>query len=1127
MADNVKLVLEFDSTGAIAGVKNFGTTLKSQTKEAESAFDGLNGKLVAVGAAIATYFTVGAIKNFFGAIISESMDAEKQLNQLNGALQRAGTYTAESSKAMTDYATAMMGMTTIDDDVIIGQLAIARNFTKTDEEARKLVTSASDLAAAMDIDLGTAVEQLGKTMDGTAGRLNETVPALRSVSAEALKAGAAIDVVGKAFEGAAANKVKTFEGAMLQLSNSFGNLKAALGDIITQNPMVIAAINELSKLFITLQEKITGNKDASTSWVSEGILGMINGIRSLLPYLNNLISFFKMLYAQIIFIKNGWMAFLESIGLVAIAFPALWEKMAGGSKNMTMFAEIMKDMTARANETEAAFKNMFKDTFNDKDFAPLDAALKRISDAAKDPALAIKVKIDTQEMLNMQQMKDAIQKLKDEAWKEMQYKDEGMIKDPNSYQDPTGPEKPKKTLAENMPVFSFTEGLITIFSPLIIAWDQAESTLKKSGAAILATSPILSKSFDEIASVYKIGLKVVLRIVDKLPTIFDEISNLNFSKYQVSQFSYAYEKSISEGNNKIIATLSGFKSSLESLSLASTFKNIGDAMQKLGQKALNITENLIAGAVGGGVAVAGQSVTSTVSNIGKGEAGAMPAIVETIGAMGTAFDKALGTGTAIGDILKSFLNQLSDPKQIGALVNGFIAAIPNIIDSFITSLPVLMDGIIRALPVLIDGIIRLIPVLFKTIAEGIGPILIMLAEKIPDILIAILNNIPQIIVAISDALPDIITKLIEAMPALLTALARAFVNVLWTLLINAIPGIIVGVVRGCISVINNLLRDYDVGKALKGGASKAQENLDPKKLIDQLKNAVYKLAMFIQTDAPRYLVQGVQKLLTFLSTLPNMLWTQGILPLVNWIAQLPNQIYTQGILPLVTWLSTLPSVIYNQGILPIVNWFAQLPIVIYKEGILQLILFFCDLGARIWNNSIIPLINFFGNLGARIWNSGVIPLVNFFGNLGAKIWNSGIIPLINFFADLPNKLMDALSGGGGKGGNFFSNAGSQIAGVFGFAEGGTVPGGYPNDSYPALLTSGETILPGKSADSLFKAIDIISKGNGGQSNAETNALLRQLISLIASQETTVNVQLDRNVLAKAILTLNKDNRRIA
>jgi hypothetical protein len=49
----------------------------------------------------------------------------------------------------------------------------------------------------------------------------------------------------------------------------------------------------------------------------------------------------------------------------------------------------------------------------------------------------------------------------------------------------------------------------------------------------------------------------------------------------------------------------------------------------------------------------------------------------------------------------------------------------------------------------------------------------------------------------------------------------------------------------------------------------------------------------------------------------------------------------------------------------------------------------------------------------------------------------------------------------------------------------------------------------------------------GNSNGNTNELLRQMITLMSNQQTVVNVQLDRNTLAKAIISLNSDNRRLA
>ena len=40
-----------------------------------------------------------------------------------------------------------------------------------------------------------------------------------------------------------------------------------------------------------------------------------------------------------------------------------------------------------------------------------------------------------------------------------------------------------------------------------------------------------------------------------------------------------------------------------------------------------------------------------------------------------------------------------------------------------------------------------------------------------------------------------------------------------------------------------------------------------------------------------------------------------------------------------------------------------------------------------------------------------------------------------------------------------SDARSATAGVPGMAEGGVVPAGYPRDTYPALLSSGEMVVP--------------------------------------------------------------------
>jgi hypothetical protein len=60
---------------------------------------------------------------------------------------------------------------------------------------------------------------------------------------------------------------------------------------------------------------------------------------------------------------------------------------------------------------------------------------------------------------------------------------------------------------------------------------------------------------------------------------------------------------------------------------------------------------------------------------------------------------------------------------------------------------------------------------------------------------------------------------------------------------------------------------------------------------------------------------------------------------------------------------------------------------------------------------------------------------------------------------------------------------AAIASVPKMAEGGIIPGGYPGDTYPALLTSGEMVVPPGKLDNIPRGVGS-DKGNGNGSNAE-------------------------------------------
>lgn len=114
-----------------------------------------------------------------------------------------------------------------------------------------------------------------------------------------------------------------------------------------------------------------------------------------------------------------------------------------------------------------------------------------------------------------------------------------------------------------------------------------------------------------------------------------------------------------------------------------------------------------------------------------------------------------------------------------------------------------------------------------------------------------------------------------------------------------------------------------------------------------------------------------------------------------------------------------------------------------------------------------------------------------------------------------NDLKDALNGSGISGAG--KKAGGAIGKVFGFADGGIVPPGFPNDSYPALLTSGERIVPpGRDLPSNDGSMDV------------NNALLSQLVNLLKQpQVVSATAELNGRALADIVLQLNRSNARLA
>lgn len=253
MAENrieVEIVLD---DGSIQ--KGFGNIAKKGKKHGEDAGKNFGaGFAKAAGAAIAV--AAAATVAFLKKAIDAAIIQEQAITDLNTALKNAGSFSDEASESFQKMAAEIERTTKFGDELILSQTALARNFVKTNEEAENLVKAAVDLSAATGLTLDSSIKNLGKTLSGLAGELGESVPLIRTLTVEQLKAGEAVTLLGKAFKGTAAAQVKTFGGAIAQTSNAFGTLLENVGLVITRSPAVIEVITQTTKKFNELAKAV-------------------------------------------------------------------------------------------------------------------------------------------------------------------------------------------------------------------------------------------------------------------------------------------------------------------------------------------------------------------------------------------------------------------------------------------------------------------------------------------------------------------------------------------------------------------------------------------------------------------------------------------------------------------------------------------------------------------------------------------------------------------------------------------------------------------------------------------------------------------------------------------------------
>jgi len=194
---DIDLIITLDDGSVVKGLAVAEKRSEQSADKIEGNIsDGLRRGFRVAATAAAAAFTAAAAAA--AVVFSKGIDAAKiqedAVSQLNQSLKSAGTFTEEASLSLQRYAATIEDTTRLGDEFVIQQLALARGFARSNEEAERLVGAAIELSAFTGGDLRQSVINIGKTFNGLVGELGETVGSVRTLTKEQLQSGAAIDL---------------------------------------------------------------------------------------------------------------------------------------------------------------------------------------------------------------------------------------------------------------------------------------------------------------------------------------------------------------------------------------------------------------------------------------------------------------------------------------------------------------------------------------------------------------------------------------------------------------------------------------------------------------------------------------------------------------------------------------------------------------------------------------------------------------------------------------------------------------------------------------------------------------------------------------------------------------------
>jgi hypothetical protein len=275
--------------------------------------------------------------------IKAAADYQQSLQALNVGLATSGNYSAEASKGFAEYAHHIQETTKFSESAVLqGQALLASLTGLSGDGLKKASDAAIEFSARSGKDLGASFLTIAKAAEGNTTALKKFGIDVQVGATNADTFSNTLSALSK-FTGSAAAETQTYSGAVTQNSHAFEDVQKSIGNVIVQNPAIIAGIKAATGAFSEFADYLGKNKEGLKELAADGFLVVIDTAGYLVTALDIVVRAGQALY-------NGLQVAFNGVGAAIAGVLSLVS-----DKAKPAFEHFKEEAVKSANDVNDAF----------------------------------------------------------------------------------------------------------------------------------------------------------------------------------------------------------------------------------------------------------------------------------------------------------------------------------------------------------------------------------------------------------------------------------------------------------------------------------------------------------------------------------------------------------------------------------------------------------------------------------------------------------------------------------------------------------------------------------------------------------------------------------------------------